>query len=54
MEQTDFIPRNRGERIRKRAWQAAQRRDLSAYTKLVALALEVGSIREVGEGLTRE
>lgn len=42
--QTDIIPRNRSERIRKRAWKQAQAGKLSNYGKLVALALEAHTI----------
>lgn len=44
MKQQDYTPRNLGERIRKRAWQAMQRGDLRAYGKLAALGLEAHTI----------
>jgi hypothetical protein len=49
MEQFDIEPRNRGERIRKRAWQAMRRGNLSGYQKLAALALEAPTIRDTSD-----
>jgi hypothetical protein len=43
--QQDFMPRNRAERIRKRAWRRIQEGDLPGYTRLVGLSQEVGAIR---------
>ena len=45
MTQADFIPRNRSERIRKRAWRQIQLGRLASYEKLVALSLEAHLIR---------
>ena len=41
----DFIPRNRAERIRKRAWRQIQLWRLASYEKLVALSFEAHLIR---------
>lgn len=44
MTQTDITPRNRHERIRKRAWK--QLPNVPRYTKLVALAMEAHTIKD--------
>ena len=46
--QYDIEPRNRSERIRKRAWQAIQRGNLQGYITLTAHAREAHTIRDVG------
>lgn len=43
--QYDITPRNRAERIRKRAWKRIEQGDLNGYLKLTALALEAHTIR---------
>jgi hypothetical protein len=45
-DQQDHTPRNRAERIRKRGWKEAQAGRVDNYSKLVALSLEVNTIKD--------
>lgn len=47
MTQQDITPRNRSERIRKRAWKRIEQGDLKGYERLTALSLEAHTIRDV-------